>query len=114
MIKCDSCAHEKMCKYKEEFIECAANIEKLNKPDFMKVSFDCKYYSESKPTPKEFKLPNFTTTSTNSRKDCNDCDFYNKYILKGQTYIGDSPCQWCDKYPFRVTCDSNSDITCIN
>ena len=21
-------------------------------------------------------------------------------------YVGDWPCQWCDKYPWKITCES--------
>ena len=36
-------------------------------------------------------------------KTCEECDFYKKYLAGGKTYIGDSPCQWCQNYPHKIT-----------
>jgi hypothetical protein len=39
----------------------------------------------------------------NTYDPCKDCDWYNKMIKDGATYIGDTPCTWCDKNKFRST-----------
>lgn len=47
---------------------------------------------------------------TNNTDPCEGCP--NKGGLKdalGNPIAGDSPCQWCSKSPFRVTCFSNSE-----
>ena len=36
---------------------------------------------------------------------CNNCPHNPKYLKT--PYIGDSPCQWCQKNPYKVTCMSN-------
>ena len=36
---------------------------------------------------------------------CNNCQNNPKYLKT--PYIGDSPCQWCQKNPYKVTCTSN-------
>ena len=36
---------------------------------------------------------------------CNNCPHNPKYLKT--PYIGDSPCQWCQKNPYKVTCTSN-------
>ena len=38
---------------------------------------------------------------------CKDCDWMKK-LLSGITYVGDVPCTWCSKGPYRVTCDTLS------
>ena len=42
-------------------------------------------------------------TNILSKNFCQECDFYKKYLAGGQVYVGDSPCQWCQHYPCRVT-----------
>lgn len=36
---------------------------------------------------------------------CEGCPYNPKYLKT--PYIGDSPCQWCQKSPWKVTCTSN-------
>ena len=36
---------------------------------------------------------------------CDNCPYNPKYLKT--PYIGDSPCQWCQKNPYKVTCTSN-------
>lgn len=36
---------------------------------------------------------------------CNNCPHNQKYLKT--PYIGDSPCQWCQKNPYKVTCASD-------
>ena len=36
-------------------------------------------------------------------KACLNCDFYKKYLAGGQVYIGDSPCQWCENQPYKIS-----------
>ena len=49
-------------------------------------------------------LPNWLTTSDNWG-GCEGCQNNPKYLKT--PYIGDSPCQWCQKSPYKVTCTSN-------
>ena len=37
--------------------------------------------------------------------DCKDCPTY-KQICSPTGYVGDIPCQWCSKNPWKVTCDT--------
>lgn len=45
------------------------------------------------------KLPDWSTVS-----DCENCPNNPKYLKT--PYIGDSPCQWCQKNPNKITCTS--------
>ena len=49
-------------------------------------------------------LPSWLTTSDNW-SGCEGCPNNPKYLK--EPYVGDSPCQWCQKNPWKVTCTSN-------
>lgn len=49
-------------------------------------------------------LPSWLTTSDHW-SGCEGCPNNPKYLKT--SYIGDSPCQWCQKNPWKVTCTSN-------
>lgn len=51
-----------------------------------------------------FTLPDWATKSDNF-SGCEGCPNNPKYIK--ENYIGDTPCQWCQKNPNKVTCTSN-------
>lgn len=34
---------------------------------------------------------------------CLNCDFYKKYLVGGQPFIGDAPCQWCENQPGKIS-----------
>ena len=52
-----------------------------------------------------FTLPDWATKSDNL-SGCEGCPNNPKYLKT--PYIGDSPCQWCQKNPWKVTCTSNA------
>jgi hypothetical protein len=45
-----------------------------------------------------------------SISDCKDCPTY-KQMCSPTGYIGDVPCQWCSKNPWKLTCDTVSYTT---
>lgn len=49
-------------------------------------------------------FPDWATKSDNW-SSCESCPNNPKYLKT--PYIGDSPCQWCQKSPWKVTCTSN-------
>lgn len=49
-------------------------------------------------------LPSWLTTSDNW-SGCEGCPNNPKYLKT--PYIGDSPCQWCQKNPNKITCTAN-------
>ena len=49
-------------------------------------------------------LPNWLITS-DGWVSCEGCPNNPKYLKT--PYIGDSPCQWCQKNPYKVTCTSD-------
>ena len=48
-----------------------------------------------------FTLPDWATKSDNW-SGCEGCPNNPKYLKT--PYVGDSPCQWCQKNPWKVTC----------
>lgn len=46
-------------------------------------------------------------TSINNENSCEGCPNNPKYLKT--PYIGDSPCQWCQKNPYKVTCTLNAE-----
>lgn len=34
---------------------------------------------------------------------CLNCDFYKNFIVGGQPFIGDSPYQWCENQPDKIS-----------
>jgi hypothetical protein len=61
---------------------------------------------------KEYKLSDYITPciapsiqyTPNYKHACDGCPTYQKMCSPGG-YIGDLPCTWCAKNPYRVTCD---------
>ncbi len=51
-----------------------------------------------------FTLPDWATKSDNL-SGCEGCPNNPKYLKT--PYVGDTPCQWCQKNPWKVTCTSN-------
>lgn len=49
-------------------------------------------------------LPSRLTTSDNW-SGCEGCPNNPKYLKT--PYVGDTPCQWCQKSPWKITCTSN-------
>ena len=39
-----------------------------------------------------------------SLNPCITCDWWKKMQTPGFTYVGDIPCTWCNKGPYKVTC----------
>ena len=51
----------------------------------------------------------YSSAETNKIDPCKDCDWWKKMTQPGGfTYVGDTPCTWCNKSPYKVTCDSIS------
>lgn len=46
-------------------------------------------------------------TLINNENSCEGCPNNSKYLKT--PYVGDTPCQWCQKNPYKVTCTSNAE-----
>ena len=117
---CDACKHNRICKYKDEFEAKREEIKNLLenvKIEDVKiednpiiVNIKCKYYWDTIGTiafpgtviPYDTKYA-INTISTNP---CEGCP--NNPALSDTPIIGDSPCQWCQHSPTRVTCENGN------
>ncbi len=44
---------------------------------------------------------------------CSNCDWWKKMQQPGFIYVGDTPCTWCNKGPYKIICDTTA-TTAIN
>lgn len=43
-------------------------------------------------------------TDSTALHPCSNCDWWKKMQTPGFTYVGDTPCTWCNKGPYKVIC----------
>ncbi len=120
VIKCDSCKHSDVCKFRDEYQTLAKKInEMFDKKDFEDSIFaaeitckhfskpDMPYWPEGVKDLKDIKL-NWPNTFNWDAYDCERCPSNPKYNPLG-IQVGDSPCTFCPKIQPKVT--YNKDIT---
>lgn len=74
-------------------------------PQLQRIYYDPKTGTEHNDLVyRPFTLPEWATKSDNL-SGCEGCPNNPKYLKT--PYIGDTPCQWCQKNPWKVTCTSN-------
>ena len=122
---CDSCKHNGVCKYKEEFEakrkeikDLVENVKTEDNPVI--VDIKCKYYLDSIGTltfpgrrildldlkpPYVYNGDPIPINYTKSTNPCEGCP--NNPALSDIPIVGDSPCEWCQHSPTRVTCRTN-------
>lgn len=125
---CDACKHNGVCKYKDEFETKRKEIKDLvenvkTEDNLVIVDIKCKYYLDSIGTitfpgggtgggsrdlnppfiPRPYRGDIVYPTSSDP---CEGCP--NNPALHDGTVIGDSPCQWCQHSPTRVTCTNGN------
>jgi hypothetical protein len=120
MSKCNRCSHEQVCKYKATFEEKEQQLLKViadeSSENFCNIEITCKHFAEFLPSywpngTKTITNPfDITTTPTTNKNPCDDC-WFTKRLNSGEIYIGDSPCEWCQHYPFKVTCGTGKITT---
>lgn len=112
---CNSCKHEKICKFKKDFIiaeDGFYNEEvELNKnfkeENLIKISVNCKFYSplESIFITKTIDIPKDTFESPWPITDpCENCAWHKSMLTRTSPYIGDTPCEFCSANKWRLTC----------
>lgn len=47
------------------------------------------------------------TPSNDYSNPCADCAWYKKLSQSDGNYVGDTPCTWCNKGPYKVTCNTS-------
>lgn len=109
---CSQCLHATVCKYKESFEETWNKYNAYEKCDDVAViNVSCKHFYSANFL-SNARLMEYgdlsTAISQKSEKSCAECDFYKNYLASGKSYIGDSPCQWCLNYPYKLTCQTST------
>ena len=52
--------------------------------------------------------PSETALNPCSNNPCSNCDWWKKMQQPGSIYVGDSPCTWCSKGPYKIICDTTA------
>ena len=56
--------------------------------------------------PSNIELTPYKDTKLTDGDPCENCEWHRKMLMNKEPYIGDSPCQWCQHYPYKITCES--------
>lgn len=106
---CTKCAHKQLCKFKEDFEKIDSKIdfylkelEEANKQMFFNIKIDCQFFREAIPLVRSTELLGDYYITDKSYDPCKNC--LNKPDLSKGPIIGDTPCDWCDKNPYKITC----------
>ena len=130
VIKCDSCKHSEVCKFRDEYQALTKEIEEMfDKKTFEGSIFDaeitCKHFSKpdmpywpdgvkrlKEPTnvPKDFDDFKWPNTFNWDAYDCERCPSNPKYSPLG-IQVGDSPCTFCPKMQPKVTYTNDTTST---
>ena len=118
---CSECKNILICKYVENYkkvnskvIELMETLKKDNvDTSFFKLDIKCQFFVEKCYTRRPFDVHPFGDSdftpailptdydTTLTENPCVNCPY--KPDLNKITYIGDSPCDWCDKNPYKTT-----------
>lgn len=103
---CSTCIHSTVCKYKEEFMKKVEGLD-LSDNSFIRLRCECIYYQENNYNYTGVRdiFYGQTILDTAADKSCSDCDFMRRLQNDG-SYVGDSPCDFCSKNPYKLTCTS--------
>lgn len=104
----DVCNSEVICPCCGATLEAKAHTKKMvSEPIRDNMVWETPEYKElQRALERQAKEPSFIPCD-NKINPCLSCPFYINYLSKGQSYIGDSPCQWCQYSGLQVTCTSN-------
>ena len=106
---CSTCRHSEVCRYKDEFMRKLKSLD-LNSESFIRLKCECIHYLANtyNITYKESNgIRGILDVSMPVNDDCSTCDFMKKLLTDG-SYIGDSPCDYCGRNPYKLTCNTTS------
>ena len=107
---CPCCGCEFTYEYEDIHTEAIGEITYNYGSTSYVVCPDCKYHCK---VPVKTNWPPFidiplTTDQFNTPSGasaCHECEWWKKMTQSGGfTYVGDTPCTWCSKNPYRITC----------
>ena len=104
---CHSCDHQAVCKYRDEFLKKLSSLD-ISDSHFIRMRCECIHYKQQTYNYRDITWLNSSdpidTIYNVNKDDCSNCDFM-KTLLRDGSYIGDSPCEWCAKNPYKVSCN---------
>ena len=107
---CPLCGCEFTYEYEDIHTEAIRGITYSASRTSYVVCPDCKHHCEilektNWPPLIDNPIPTVPFNTPSETKDCQDCDWWKKMNQPGGfTYVGDTPCTWCSKNPYRTTC----------
>lgn len=114
---CPRCGCEFTYEYEDIHTETIKGITYSYSSTSYVVCPDCRYHCEvpgktnwppfiNDPIPTDqFNTPSGTSA-------CHECDWWKKITQPGGfTYVGDTPCTWCNKGPYKILCGVDSSIS---
>lgn len=107
---CPRCGCEFTYEYEDIHTEAIRGITYNYSSTSYVVCPDCKHHCEIPGKTNWYDpIPTVPFNTPYGIKDCQECDWWKKITQPGGfTYVGDTPCTWCNKNPYRLTCDSIS------
>ena len=117
---CPRCGCEFTYEYEDIHTEAIRGISYNYSSTSYVVCPDCKHHCEipgktNWPTPYYEPIPTIPFNTPSGTKDCQDCDWWKKITQPGGfTYVGDTPCTWCSKNPYRTVWSDSISSTSSN
>ena len=117
---CPCCGCEFTYEYEDIHTEATREIIYGYDSTSYVVCPDCKYHCK---VPGKINWPPFIDSPLTADKfntpsgtsACHDCEWWKKTIQPGGfTYVGDTPCTWCSKNPYRTTCFDSISSNTVN
>lgn len=106
---CIKCSYKAVCKYKEDFEEIDSKINfhlksllEADKQIFFNIKLECQFFKDELPALQPTELLGDYYITDVSYDPCKNCTATNH--KPDLTNTGDSPCDWCYKNPYKVTC----------
>lgn len=117
---CPRCGCEFTYEYEDIHTEAIRGITYSYSSTSYIVCPDCKYHCEvpgktNWPPLINDPIPTVPFNTPSGTKDCQECDWWKKITQpRGYTYVGDTPCTWCPKNPYRTICSDSISSTSSN
>ena len=106
---CPRCGCEFTYEYEDIHTEAIRGITYSYSSTSYVVCPDCKHHCEIPGKTNWYDpIPKIPFNTPSGTRDCQECDWWKKITQPGgYTYVGDTPCTWCPKNPYRTICSDS-------
>ena len=113
---CPRCGCEFTYEYEDIHTEAIRGITYSYSSTSYVVCPDCKHHCEIPGRTNWYDpIPTVPFNTPFGTRDCQECDWWKKITQPGgYTYVGDTPCTWCPKNPYRTICSDSVSSTSNN